>query len=160
MTREEIGIFLDDANMQAFLHMIRVGEGTSDADGYRKMFGGDLFDSFDDHPRKLNTRQTKIGPLSSTAAGAYQFRSVTWDEMRKKYGFEDFSPHCQDEAAIGLIDRAGAVSDVIGGRFHEAVKKCRKTWASLPGAGYMQPEKTFAQALESYVAAGGQIATA
>lgn len=158
MTREELRIFLDDANMKAFLAVIRAGEGTADPDGYRRMFGGSHFDSFKDHPRKLHTCQTKHGPLSSTAAGAYQFLTRTWEGLVKQYKFEDFSPQCQDEGAVALIAEKDAISDVIGGQFDAAIRKCRKTWASLPGAGYEQPERTFAQALEVYAAAGGQIA--
>lgn len=160
MTREELRIFLDDKNVRAFLQVIRAGEGTKGANGYRVMFGGDHFTSFADHPKKLHTLNTKNGPLSSTAAGAYQFLLRTWRELQEQYGFEDFSPKCQDEAAVALICRRDAISDVIGGRFAEAIRKCRKEWASLPGAGYGQPERTFAQALDVYAAAGGEIATA
>lgn len=159
MTREELRIFLDDNNMRAFLAVIRAGEGTADDLGYRRMFGGDLFDSFKDHPRIKNTRMSRGKPITSTAAGAYQFLRATWDELVAKYRFEDFSPQCQDEAAVALIARRDAIGDVIGGRFDAAIRKCRAEWASLPGAGYDQPEKTFAQALEVYAAAGGQIAT-
>ena len=34
---------LQNRNVQAFLHMLRHGEGTSDPEGYRRMFGGKLF---------------------------------------------------------------------------------------------------------------------
>ena len=37
---------LDDGNVKAFLAVIRAGEGTPDQDGYRRHFGGRLFDSF------------------------------------------------------------------------------------------------------------------
>lgn len=159
MKRDDLKIFLDDANMKAFLAVIRAGEGTADPDGYRRMFGGDLFTSFKDHPRQLHTRNTKHGPLTSTAAGAGQFLARTWDGLVKQYGFEDFSPQCQDEAMVALIAGRDAIGDVIGGRFDAAIRKCRKEWASLPGAGYEQPERTLSQALEVYAAAGGQIAT-
>jgi muramidase (phage lysozyme) len=158
VTRDELRLCLDDPNVQAFLQVIRAGEGTSDLDGYRRMFGGALFDSFRDHPRQLHTCQTRHGPLSSTAAGAYQFLSRTWTALVDQYGFEDFSRQNQDEAAVALIDGRGALQDVIGGRFSEAIRKCCKEWASLPGAGYNQPERTFAQALEVYASNGGRIA--
>lgn len=159
MTRDELREILDDKNVQAFLRVIRAGEGTSDVLGYRRMFGGDLFDGFKDHPRQLHTRKTKHGPLASTAAGAYQFLSRTWDALVKQYGFEDFSPKNQDEAAVALIVGRDAIGDVIGGRFDAAVRKCAPEWASLPGSPYGQPTKTFTQALEVYASAGGQIAT-
>lgn len=156
-TREDLKLFLDDQNVRAFLAVIRAGEGTSDELGYNRMFGGELCASLADHPRQLHTLPTKAGPLSSTAAGAYQFLSRTWDALVKRYGFEDFSPECQDEAAVALIDGRGALRDVIGGRFSDAIRKCRLEWASLPGAGYGQPERSFSQALDVYAANGGQI---
>jgi muramidase (phage lysozyme) len=159
VTRDELREIVVDRNVQAFLKTIRAGEGTSDANGYRRMFGGELFESFKDHPRQLHTCQTKHGPLSSTAAGAYQFLGRTWDALVKQYGFEDFSPKNQDEAAVALIAGRDAIGDVIGGHFDAAIRKCAKEWASLPGAGYNQPERSFTQALEVYASAGGQIAT-
>jgi muramidase (phage lysozyme) len=159
MTRDELREILDDKNVQAFLKTIRAGEGTLGANGYRVMFGGDHFTSYADHPRRLHTLPTKHGPLSSTAAGAYQFLIRTWDALVREYGFEDFSPKNQDEAAVALIAEKDAVSDVIGGRFDAAVRKCAPVWASLPGSPYGQPTKTFTQALEVYASAGGQIAT-
>jgi muramidase (phage lysozyme) len=160
MTRDDLREIVDDKNVQAFLKVIRSGEGTSDELGYRRMFGGDIFDSFKDHPRQLHTRKTAHGPLASTAAGAYQFLARTWDGLVKQYGFEDFSPANQDEGAVALIAGREAIGDVIEGRFNEAVRKCRLEWASLPGSPYGQPTKTFTQALEAYTAAGGQIAAA
>ena len=165
MTRDELRLILDDRNVRAFLRVIRNGEGTSDPDGYRRLFGGDLFQGFKDHPRTLVTKwvKTKAGakaPLVSSAAGAYQILRRTWDELVEKYHFEDFTPKCQDEAAVALIARRDAIGDVIGGRFHEAIRKCAPEWASLPGSPYGQPTKTFTQALEVYAEAGGQIATA
>jgi vitamin B12 transporter len=64
-----------------------------DDDGYRRMFGGKLFDSYADHPRQVQTFPLKKGgTLSSSAAGAYQFLSKTWDGLVRQYGFEIASP--------------------------------------------------------------------
>ena len=41
-----------DANLRAFLQTIRQAEGTAGPDGYRTMFGGDLINSYADHPRR------------------------------------------------------------------------------------------------------------
>ncbi|WP_199184149.1 MULTISPECIES: hypothetical protein [Lelliottia] len=57
------------ACLRAFMRMIRVGEGTTADVGYRTMFAGATFESFDDHPNQLHT----ANGISSTAAGAYQF---------------------------------------------------------------------------------------
>src|SRR5690606_39452601 len=108
---------LRSPNVHAFLRAIRLGEGTLDADGYRRIVGGELFDDFSDHPRKRVWIE-RYG-VWSTAAGAYQFIASTWDEMRAKYGLPDFSPASQDRAAVGLLIRRGALDDVIAGRIEQ-----------------------------------------
>jgi muramidase (phage lysozyme) len=142
---------LDQPNVRAFLQMLRLGEGTRGEKGYRTMFGGGLFDSFADHPRRL----IKRGSLASTAAGAYQFLERTWDGLVKQYGFADFSPSNQDLACVALIKGRNALDDVIAGRFDAAVAKCNKEWASLPGSPYGQPTVTLERARHEYVANGG-----
>lgn len=145
-----------NANVRAFLKMLRYGEGTTDADGYRRMFGGKLFDSYGDHPREIQTARLRNGgELKSSAAGAYQFLSKTWDGLVKQYGFADFSPPNQDLGAIGLIIGRKAIDDVMAGRFDAAVAKCAKEWASLPGSPYGQPTVKLADIREIYVQAGG-----
>jgi muramidase (phage lysozyme) len=146
---------LDSANVRAFLHMIRVGEGTADPDGYRRHFGGRLFDSYADHPRVKITAGLGKNQYTSSAAGAYQFLASTWDGLVKRYGFDDFEPSTQDCAAVALIDGRKALDDVLAGRFEVAVRKCAREWASLPGSPYGQPVKTLEQAKLSYHMAGG-----
>ena len=148
---------LQEDNVRAFLMMIRHGEGTSDGLGYSRMFGGAQFDSFTDHPRTAQTyKMGKTGKtLTSTAAGAYQFLSRTWDGLVKQYGFTDFTPESQDLGAIALIKGRGALPDVIAGNFEAAVSKCNKEWASLPGSPYGQPVVRMDHAKEAYINAGG-----
>jgi muramidase (phage lysozyme) len=147
---------LKNSNVRAFLRMIRYGEGTRDQDGYRRMFGGKLFDSFADHPRQIQTFPLKGGKtLSSSAAGAYQFLTRTWDGLVKQYGFPDFSPESQDKGCVALIKGRGALEDVIAGRFDQAVRKCNREWASLPESPYGQPTTTLAQARQHYIDEGG-----
>ena len=147
---------LASTNVRAFLAMIRHGEGTADDDGYRRMFGGRLFDGYADHPRQPQTFPLKKGgTLTSTAAGAYQFLSKTWDGLVRQWGFQDFSPHNQDLGAIALILGRKALDDVIAGRFDIAVEKCSREWASLPGSPYGQPTTTLDKAREIYTEAGG-----
>lgn len=70
-------------NLAAFLSVIAHCEGTAGPDGYRTLFGGDLFAGFADHPRIIVERSG----YRSSAAGHYQLRviengtggfSVTW----------------------------------------------------------------------------------
>lgn len=147
-----IAVWDSSTNVRAFARMLRVGEGTADDDGYRRHFGGALFDSFDDHPRKVITK----GNLSSSAAGAYQFLTRTWDGLVKQYGFKDFSPRNQDLACVALIAGRRALEDVVSGRFEQAVMKCNKEWASLPGSPYGQPVVTMERAREEYEFWGGK----
>jgi muramidase (phage lysozyme) len=140
-------------NLKAFLTMIQYAEGTYGQDGYRKLYGGSLFNDLSKHP---NTPTTKWG-ITSTAAGAYQILSKTWNELQAKLGLPDFSPLSQDKAAIELIRRRKALEDVMAGRWAQAIEKCKKEWASLPGAGYGQNEKNIKNLLAVYKVAGGTI---
>lgn len=152
-----------DANTVAFLHAIRLGEGTSDADGYRRLFGGQLVDSMADHPRIRvpfhNPQKPGAGMNDyTTAAGAYQALSGTWDDFIRAVGPRDFSPSSQDEFAVWAIRRRGALTDVRAGRFDAAVAKVAKEWASLPGSPYGQPRVSLAQVRAVYEGAGGTYA--
>jgi muramidase (phage lysozyme) len=146
-------------NVQAFAMVVRVGEGTDGPDGYRTMFGGDLFTSFDDHPRLLHcAKLRKGGEICSTAAGAYQFLERTWDWIAKDYGLLDFTPKSQDIAFAALVAQRKALADVIAGRFEDAVRKCNLEWASLPESPYGQPTRTMADAGVTYLEHGGIVA--
>lgn len=147
---------VQDQNIAAFLQTIRVSEGTAGPDGYRTMVGGSLFDGYADHPRTL-VNLPNLG-IKSSAAGAYQILRRTWDGVAAKRGLSDFSPASQDAAAIELIRQRGALTLVKAGRFSEAIDKCRKEWASLPGAGYGQHENTLARLQAAYTQAGGYLA--
>lgn len=160
MTKDELEAALAHPNVLAFLRAIRLGEGTSDEDGYYRIVGsrsGRQFEDFSDHPRKLVWVE-RIGNYSS-AAGAYQFIRRTWDEVAKEYGLEDFSPHNQDLGAVGRIVFRGALDAVMAGDIREAVWKCRLEWASLPGAGYeKQRMEPLENVLAEYEKHGGTLA--
>jgi len=140
-------------NLKAFLTMIQYAEGTYGKDGYRKLYGGSLFNDLSKHP---NSPTTKWG-ITSTAAGAYQILSKTWVELQARLGLTDFGPLSQDKAAIELIRRRKALEDVTAGRWTQAIEKCKKEWASLPGAGYGQNEKSVKNLLAVYKVAGGSV---
>ncbi len=141
-------------NLKAFLMMIQYAEGTYGPNAYRMLFGGRLFSGYEKHPDIAVT----IGDLTSTAAGAYQILYRTWQAVHAALQLPDFSPQSQDRAAIELIRRRGALEDVLAGRFSDAIYKCRKEWASLPGAGYGQRERDLQLLAQVYYSAGGQIA--
>lgn len=147
------------ANLRAFLDMIAFAEGTSGPNGYRTLFGGGLFESFADHPNQLITRKLAGRPITSTAAGRYQFLRRTWVVLKDRLSLPDFGPESQDAAAVELIRERGALNDVYAGRLTVAVDKVRKIWASLPGAGYAQPEKSLNALAGAYTQAGGTLET-
>jgi len=158
---EDTGMSGDD-NVNAFLALIRLFEaGTAGPMSYSTLIGGAQFSSFIEHPFLLDPTKPAIqsGSLpASKAAGAYQFLPQTWTEARDALGLPDFSPASQDAAALFLIRRRGALTDVQNGEFARAILKLGREWASLPGSPYGQTSKTLAQAETAYVSFGGQIA--
>lgn len=142
---------LSNTNVQAFLRMIRVGEGTSGPSGYTTLFGGGQFSDMSRHP---NVKVTRNG-YTSTAAGAYQILYSTWLEAQAALGLPDFSPASQDIAACWLIKRRGALADVENGAVATAIGKCNKEWASLAGSPYGQPTLTLAQDETNFASFGG-----
>lgn len=147
---------ITDRNVRAVLAMIRAAEGTSGPNGYRMLFGGQLFASFADHPRQRITRTSNGRQITSTAAGAYQVLARTWDSYRGALGLFDFTPDSQDRFAVELIRRRGGLEHARAGRIAELVPLIAKEWASLPGAGYGQPERSGAYLLAAFRQAGGR----
>lgn len=148
-------------NLKAFLDMIAFSEGTDNGKqktnnhGYDVMVGGDLFDDYSDHPRKLVwIRQG----LASTAAGRYQLLARYWDVYKKQLGLKDFSPESQDAVAIQQIKECKALDYIEKGYIEEAIKRVRNIWASLPNAGYGQHENKMDDLIAFYKADGGEVA--
>lgn len=149
-------------NMQAFLDMLAVSEigpallAISD-NGYDVCVGSTpkkpiLFKSYATHPKIRSVA------LNSDAAGRYQFMGRYWDHYKALLKLPDFGKASQDKWAIQLIKECRAIDDIEAGRFKEAVHKCRSRWASLPGAGYGQPENSMFALEAAYKAAGGTVA--
>lgn len=152
-TRADLRAALGSPNVAAFLRVIRAGESSQDDSAYTIQYGGKHFEVPPwEHPRTKVT----AGRWTSTAAGAYQCLAGTWDALVARYAFPDFSPACQDEGAVALIAGRKALDDVITGRFDEAIAKCGKEWASLPGSPYGQPTMTLEEARDIYERWGGQ----
>lgn len=156
--RERLHEALDHANVRAFLRAIRLGEGTSDALGYRRLVGGGEFESYADHPRP-KVYLPILGGKYTSAAGAYQFIWPTWNSLVGQYAFADFSPSTQDEGAVALILEKDALDDVRAGRVEDAIRKVRNVWASLPGSEHGQRTEKLAAVLGVYRDHGGSVAT-
>lgn len=150
-------------NLKAFLDTIAYAEGTDNGvqktkdHGYDVLVGGKLFTDYKDHPRIAV--YIPRAAVWSTAAGRYQILARTFDYYKGKLGLTDFSPESQDKIAIALITDKGAYTLIQEGYFDDAVKKCCKIWASLPGAGYGQHELDMNQLRKIYVSKGGTLAS-
>ena len=159
LSNHPISEAIKNENVRAFLQTIAFAEGTAGPDGYRMMFTGQVFYSFEAHPNIKNCSLYKGKPLCSTAAGKYQILKPTWDEVARRLNLNDFSPESQDLAAVQLIKQAGAYQDIVAGRFDDAVFKVAPTWASFPTAEgksyYNQPSKSLPYLQDKFQQAGG-----
>lgn len=152
-------------NQKAFLDMIAYSEigpvllAVSD-NGYNVIVGSTaafpmLFQSYADHPRRL----VPLRPgLKSTAAGRYQLLARYFDAYKRQLHLIDFSPATQDAIALQQIKECRAIQDIEAGRFDDAISKCARIWASLPGAGYGQHENKITDLRAAYLNAGGTLA--
>jgi len=129
---------------RALLNTIRYAEGTwlgGSRDGYRVLFGGAHFVDLARHPEL-----TVTNGYSSAAAGAYQFLPGTWNEAARRLRLNDFRPANQDQAALYLVEKRGALARFDRhGLSVDVLARLAKEWASLPtlqGASYYgQPVK-------------------
>ncbi|MGL5948249.1 MAG: glycoside hydrolase family 24 protein [Aeromonas sp.] len=146
------------ANVAAFLELIAFAEGTRwrGDGGYNVLVNpGGVFSDYTTHPNRLIT----VRPgLVSTAAGRYQFLSRHWPHYRDLLQLPDFGPASQDKWALQLLRERRALADVEAGRVEAAIARCCNIWASLPGAGYGQPEKRLSELVQVFVDAGGRLA--
>ncbi|WP_442256135.1 glycoside hydrolase family 24 protein [Stenotrophomonas maltophilia group sp. RY12688] len=157
-------------NMVAFLDMLAWSEGTSTSPatkdrGYDVIVTGvdrkpETFSDYSVHPfskgreSKLITRKG----LRSSASGRYQFMLKDYAHYRDLLKLPDFGPLSQDLWAIQLIRERRAIPLIQAGRIQEAIARVRNIWASLPGAGYGQPERALEKLIAAYRNAGGAVA--
>lgn len=141
------------SHVAAFLDMLafaEIGERLLRAsdDGYNVIVGGRTFNDYARHPN-ISVALPKL-KLHSTAAGRYQFLFWVWEDVAKVLGLADFSPASQDRACVLLLRRAKALDTIKAGKVEDAIRLCKATWASLPGAGYGQPEKKMGDLVRVY----------
>jgi muramidase (phage lysozyme) len=154
-------------NLRAFLDMLAWSEGTSSSpatknNGYDVIVTGadkkpEIFTDYSDHPFNKG-RQSKVinsKGLTSNASGRYQFMLRDWSHYKGLLNLPDFGPESQDKWAIQLIKERRALTDIEAGNIAKAINSCRNIWASLPGAGYGQPEHKIERLLQQYRKAGG-----
>lgn len=147
-------IFAITPERRALLNTIRYAEGTwaqgSDL-GYRILFGGSVVQSLDRHPNRV----MRTARYASAAAGAYQFMPFTWALAARALGLAVFHPEAQDQAALFLVQRRGALTLAdLGELTPQLVSKLAPEWASFPTlrghSFYGQPVKRFADLKRFY----------
>lgn len=149
-----------DANLAAFLALIRQAESSND---YQALVGGGQFSDMSDHPANKGWAGVHIngGPLT-TAAGAYQITRTTWNSLRAQNGelsLPDFLPQSQDAAAVLLIKGRGAYNLVLQGQFTPALQKLRGEWESFDRMFNGTYPMTLDDATAYYENQGGTVVT-
>lgn len=171
-TLGELLAALANANVQAWLRLIREGESCPDSDaaygalyGWNRKNGGPTFGDFSTHPR-----QAIMSPWGWTsAAGAYQamakvqgkVKTDTWDNARDWFAAHGYqltmAPTDQDLFAVWCTARRGALLAVQEGRIEAAMALCNLEWASLPGSTHGQPTRAAERLLAVYRRFGGTL---
>jgi lysozyme len=133
---------------RALLHTIRFGEGTwlgGRREGYRILYSGGCFDGFARHPDEVVRRR-----YVSAAAGPNQFLPQPWGAAARDLGLPDVAPPSQDQAALHLMEKRGALTTFDReGLTPAGITRLAPEWASLPTLGgtsaYAQPVRTPAE---------------
>lgn len=162
------------ANQAAFLAMTSHSEGTDRvSDPYRCCYGYvHTIADLNFHPAEPRppdgAREWRGEPLDhlgfayagevSTAAGRYQINYPTYCELTAILKVRGFTDEIQDDMALELIKRKGALDAVNVGQLQEAVYLCRGIWASFPGNTDGQPEVRIALLRDVFTKAGGILA--
>lgn len=150
--------------------------------GKGKYGGPSKLKSFSHHPAQAGVGLDSNGAwvpinspkrkLVSTAAGRYQITKSTWDELVDRYGFKDFSPQNQDQAAWYLaqeryrqetgMDLYDALRAGDKAQFKSISKGLSKTWTSLSGGAEAQArgsaeatQSRYESALPARISQGG-----
>jgi muramidase (phage lysozyme) len=142
------GLYAITPERRAALETIRYAEGTwtgGSSAGYRTLYGGGQVISLERHPDTVVVKR-----YASAAAGAYQFMPSTWQAASSRLGLKGFGPANQDQAALHLAERRGALAGIDRGELcTDTLDRLAQEWASLPTAlgssAYGQPAKTAAE---------------
>lgn len=94
----------------------------------------------------------------STAAGRYQITCPTWLGWKSVLALNDFGKIAQDDVAVQILKKQGALDLINVGRLEDAIDRCHPIWASLPGSSSGQPQTPLATLLRAYTNAGGEFA--
>ena len=98
---------------------------------YNTGFGYSMFDDLSKHPDKLY----KTGGKPTSAAGAYQFITPTWNRAASALDLKDFGPESQERAGEWLTQERGVQTQkpfTTVAELKDAFKKISPEWASIP----------------------------
>ena len=114
------------------------------------LYGGSYFADLARHPELVVSKG-----YSSAAAGAYQFLPGTWNEAARRLKLSDFRPASQDQAALYLVEKRGALARFDHqGLSEDVLARLAAEWSSLPtlrgGSYYGQPVKDVAELQRFY----------
>jgi lysozyme len=138
---------VQNPSVQKLLNAIRYAEGTAGPQGYQTQFSGKKFSDLSRHPDQA----ISSGGYTSTAAGAYQFLTPTWQSVAKKLGLKGFGPKEQDIAGTYLAHQrlkpiGGFARLEKEGLSPEVAAALSPEWASFPTQSgksyYGQPVKS------------------
>jgi muramidase (phage lysozyme) len=161
-------------NILAFLAMLAHSEGTDRAaDPYRVCYGfkhtiSDLsFHPAEPRPpdgaiewpgESLASLGGQYEHEHSTAAGRYQINLPTYFDNKRELQLASFDGAAQNDLAVNILKRVGALADIVAGSIPDAIDKARNKWASLPGGNSNQPQHDLAYLTGFYMMAGGLLA--
>lgn len=160
--------------IQNLLRTIRYAEGTERGgeESYRVMFSGKRAPGLAKHPDQA----ISSGGYTSTAAGAYQFLTPTWQSTAQKLGLKSFGPQEQDIGGLYLAHQrlkpiGGLARLEKEGLSPEVAAALSPEWASFPTKSgksyYGQPvkslkdlQKVYGQTIASAPQPSAPVATA
>ena len=150
---QEQGPYRLTPERRALLNTIRYAEGTwtdGEDKGYRILYGGGQFHDLSRHPERV-----VVNRYASAAAGAYQFLPATWNGLAEELLLQSFEPKYQDQAALHLVKRRGALREIDSrGLTTAAMARLAPEWASFPTrsgrSAYGQPVKSHRELVRFY----------
>jgi tape measure domain-containing protein len=136
-TRAELERIINDPRVKSFLAAIRNAEHPAnmpEADKYRELFGGKMWDLSQGSPFGRFGGATYKGQPTHAVLG-YQFEPATWRDNTKALGINpnQVDPHTQDIVAAYLLKKVGALDAIFQGEIDKAIQRSLGTWPSLPG---------------------------
>ncbi|EJF55182.1 RHS repeat-associated core domain protein [Saprospira grandis DSM 2844] len=149
----------EELNVRAFLSTIKTAEGHGIEQTYDVLWGYKAYMKPEQrdgdaephlyHPMKQRKGWGDLG----SASGAYGFTMAGWEDYGLKKGYPNFDGKYQDQAAVYVLERYGALDFVKKGEWEKALPNINVyQWPSLPGGNSGQQGLTLEQTREVFKA--------